>query len=167
MATTTSSFRSRIRTATDRAVSGLAILATVLVIVPLVAIFVYLLIQGCELAEPGFLHAEPRAGGRVRRRHGKRDRRVGCAAGNCERDRSADRHRCRNLSCGVWTRHEAGECNSLYRGCAERRSIDCDGPGRVFADRGSAGTFFSLRRRCRAGNHDDSHGGADHRKRCC
>ena len=59
MATTTSSFRSKFRTATDRAVSGLAVLATVLVIVPLVAIFVYLLIKGVSSLNLAFFLQNP------------------------------------------------------------------------------------------------------------
>jgi phosphate transport system permease protein len=41
-------FRSRVRGATDHLVTGLAILATVLVILPLVAIFIYLIYKGAR-----------------------------------------------------------------------------------------------------------------------
>ena len=44
----TNSFNSRLRTATDHLVTGLAILATILVIAPLLAIFVYLLYKGAS-----------------------------------------------------------------------------------------------------------------------
>ncbi len=55
----TTSFRSGFRAATDRAVSGLAILATVLVIVPLVAIFIYLLIKGARSLNLAFFVQNP------------------------------------------------------------------------------------------------------------
>ena len=55
------SFRSGWRAVTDHAVTGLAVLATALVIAPLIAIFVYLIYKGAQLAEPGFLHSEPQA----------------------------------------------------------------------------------------------------------
>ena len=55
----TTSFRSGFRAATDRAVSGLAILATVLVIVPLVAIFIYLLIKGASSLNLAFFVQNP------------------------------------------------------------------------------------------------------------
>ena len=42
------SFNSRLRTATDHLVTGLAILATILVIAPLLAIFVYLVFKGAS-----------------------------------------------------------------------------------------------------------------------
>ena len=58
-------------------------------------------------------------------------------------------------------------CYSLHSRCAERGSVDCDGPGGIFADCCSDGTFFGILRRSGTGNHDDSHGSADHRKRCC
>ncbi|UWZ83746.1 phosphate ABC transporter permease PstA [Occallatibacter riparius] len=44
----TNSFNSRLRTATDHLVTGLAILATILVIAPLLAIFVYLVFKGAS-----------------------------------------------------------------------------------------------------------------------
>ena len=48
MSVSQSSFRSRWRWFTDHAVTGLAILATLLVIAPLVAIFVYLVVKGAS-----------------------------------------------------------------------------------------------------------------------
>ena len=59
MATRASSFRSGFRTATDHAVTGLAILATLLVIAPLVAIFVYLLIKGASSLNLDFFIKNP------------------------------------------------------------------------------------------------------------
>lgn len=59
MATNISSFRSELRAATDRAVTGLAVLATVLVIVPLVAIFVYLVYKGASSLNLAFFTQNP------------------------------------------------------------------------------------------------------------
>jgi phosphate transport system permease protein len=59
MATRASSFRSGFRTVTDHAVTGLAILATLLVIAPLVAIFVYLLIKGASSLNVDFFIKNP------------------------------------------------------------------------------------------------------------
>ena len=59
MATNASSFRSRWRTATDHAVTGLAILATLLVIAPLVAIFIYLLVKGASSLNVDFFTKNP------------------------------------------------------------------------------------------------------------
>ena len=55
----TSSFRRGFRTATDRTVTGLAVLATVLVIVPLIAIFVYLVIKGASSLNVAFFVQNP------------------------------------------------------------------------------------------------------------
>ena len=59
MATNASNFRSGIRAATDHLVTGMAILATVLVVVPLVAIFVYLLIKGASSLNLDFFIKNP------------------------------------------------------------------------------------------------------------
>lgn len=59
MAAGSSSFRSGWRTVTDRAVTVLAILATTLVVVPLVAIFVYLLIKGASSLNLDFFIKNP------------------------------------------------------------------------------------------------------------
>lgn len=59
MAAGSSSFRSGWRTVTDRAVTVLAVLATTLVIVPLVAIFVYLLIKGASSLNLDFFIKNP------------------------------------------------------------------------------------------------------------
>ena len=48
MATKAAGFRPVWRAATDHAVTGLAVLATTLVVVPLIAIFIYLLIKGAS-----------------------------------------------------------------------------------------------------------------------
>jgi len=52
-------FRSGIRTATDHLVTGLAILATVLVVLPLIAIFVYLLLKGASSLNLDFFIKNP------------------------------------------------------------------------------------------------------------
>ena len=59
MGAKSSSFRSGFRATTDHAVTGLAILATTLVIVPLVAIFVYLLIKGASSLNLAFFTQNP------------------------------------------------------------------------------------------------------------
>ena len=63
MSTAISPFRSQVRALTDHAVTGLAILATLLVITPLVAIFGYLILQRRGLAQLGILHPDSQAGG--------------------------------------------------------------------------------------------------------
>ncbi len=80
MATRASSFRSGFRTATDHTVTGLAILATLLVIAPLVAIFVYLSIKGASSLNLDFFTQNPMPEGEVGRRHGQCDCRVGGVA---------------------------------------------------------------------------------------
>jgi phosphate transport system permease protein len=55
-----SSFRSKWRWFTDRAVTGLAILATLLVIAPLVAIFVYLIVKGASSLNLAFFLDVPK-----------------------------------------------------------------------------------------------------------
>ena len=59
MAINASSFRSKYRAATDYLVTGLAILATLLVVVPLVAIFVYLLLKGATSLNLDFFIKNP------------------------------------------------------------------------------------------------------------
>src|SRR5215831_12986414 len=59
MAANASNFRSGFRSATDHLVTGLAILATVLVVVPLVAIFVYLLLKGASSLNVNFFIKNP------------------------------------------------------------------------------------------------------------
>src|ERR1700689_4087918 len=51
--------RSRLRGATDNLVTALAILATLLVIVPLIAIFVYLLYKGAHSLNLAFFTQNP------------------------------------------------------------------------------------------------------------
>lgn len=65
MATMGTSFRSGLRTVTDHTVTGLAILATVLVIVPLVAIFVYLVLKGASSLNLAFFTQNPVPEGEV------------------------------------------------------------------------------------------------------
>jgi len=59
MATNATSFRSKDRAATDHIVTGLAILATVVVVVPLVAIFVYLMLKGASSLNLDFFLKNP------------------------------------------------------------------------------------------------------------
>ena len=59
MATRKTSYRSGWRTVSDHAVTGLAILATVLVIVPLIAIFVYLVYKGARSLNLAFFTQNP------------------------------------------------------------------------------------------------------------
>src|SRR5215469_3667843 len=63
MATNGSNFRSAWRAMTDHVVTGLAVLATVLVVVPLIAIFVYLLIRGAGSLNLDFFTQIPKAAG--------------------------------------------------------------------------------------------------------
>lgn len=63
MARNGSDFRSEWRAATDHAVTGLAILATLLVIVPLIAIFVYLVIKGASSLNLAFFTQNPKPEG--------------------------------------------------------------------------------------------------------
>lgn len=65
MATNRSSFRSAWRAVTDHTVTGLAILATMLVVLPLVAIFVYLLIKGASSLNLAFFTQNPKPEGEV------------------------------------------------------------------------------------------------------
>ena len=65
MATSASNFRESLRAATDHLVTGLAILATVLVILPLVAIFVYLVIKGASSLNLAFFTQNPVPEGEV------------------------------------------------------------------------------------------------------
>jgi phosphate transport system permease protein len=55
-----SNFRSKQRAITDRAVTGLAVLATLLVIAPLVAIFVYLIVKGASSLNLDFFTKVPK-----------------------------------------------------------------------------------------------------------
>ncbi len=57
------SIRSRMRGATDRLVTGLAVLATLLVVAPLVAIFVYLLYKGTSSLNLAFFTQTPKPPG--------------------------------------------------------------------------------------------------------
>jgi phosphate transport system permease protein len=59
MATNATSFRSKYRAATDHLVTGLAMLATMLVVLPLVAIFIYLLIKGASSLNLDFFIKNP------------------------------------------------------------------------------------------------------------
>ena len=65
MSVSQSSFRSRWRWFTDHAVTGLAILATLLVIAPLVAIFVYLVVKGASSLNLAFFLEVPKPVGEV------------------------------------------------------------------------------------------------------
>ncbi len=65
MAATGTNFRSGLRTVTDHTVTGLAILATLLVIVPLVAIFIYLVLKGASSLNLAFFTQNPVPEGEV------------------------------------------------------------------------------------------------------
>ena len=65
MSVNQTSFRSKWRTLTDRAVSVLAILATLLVIAPLVAIFIYLIVKGASSLNLAFFTQVPKPVGEV------------------------------------------------------------------------------------------------------
>jgi len=60
LATQQNSMRSRYRAATDGVATGLAILSTVLVIVPLIAIFIYLIIKGASSLSVHFFTQIPK-----------------------------------------------------------------------------------------------------------
>ncbi len=55
--------RARIRTVTDSAATGLAVLSTILVVAPLVAIFVYLVYKGASSLTPSFFTQIPKPPG--------------------------------------------------------------------------------------------------------
>ena len=59
MATNASSFRSKYRAATDHIVTALAVIATILVVVPLVAIFIYLMLKGASSLNLDFFIKNP------------------------------------------------------------------------------------------------------------
>ena len=63
MATNGPNFRSAWRAMTDHVVTGLAVLATVLVVVPLIAIFIYLIIKGASSLNLDFFTQIPKAAG--------------------------------------------------------------------------------------------------------
>ena len=65
MSVNQTSFRSKWRAFTDRMVTGLAILATLLVIAPLVAIFVYLILKGASSLNLAFFTQVPKPVGEV------------------------------------------------------------------------------------------------------
>ncbi len=65
MSVSQTSFRSRWRWFADRAVTGLAILATLLVIAPLVAIFIYLVVKGASSLNLAFFTQVPKPVGEV------------------------------------------------------------------------------------------------------
>lgn len=65
MSVNQTSFRSKWRALTDRTVTGLAVLATLLVIAPLVAIFVYLILKGASSLNLAFFTQVPKPVGEV------------------------------------------------------------------------------------------------------
>lgn len=60
MSVETTKFRSRVRTLTDGAVTGLSILATLLVVAPLIAIFTYLIYKGASSLNLAFFTQIPK-----------------------------------------------------------------------------------------------------------
>src|SRR5580698_8207396 len=62
---TANTWRARMRTATDGLATGLAVLSTVIVVVPLVAIFVYLVLKGASSLNLAFFTQIPKPEGEV------------------------------------------------------------------------------------------------------
>ena len=83
----------RVRSFTDHAVTVLAILATILVVAPLVAIFVYLIFKGASSLNLAFFTQVPKPVGEAGRRHGKCNCWIRNSAGYRQPDRRADWHR--------------------------------------------------------------------------
>ena len=161
MATTTSSFRRGFRTATDRTVTGLAVLATVLVIVPLIAIFVYLVIKGASSLNVAFFVQNPvpegeSGGGMANSIVGSAvllgiASAIGIPIGIGGGIFLAEFGRGTKLANAIrFTADVLNGVPSIVMGLAA-----------YSLDRGSAGTFFGILRRGGAGHHDDSHCGAN------
>ena len=90
--------RSSMRAATDHLASGLAILATILVVAPLVAIFAYLLIKGFSSLNLAFFTQIPKPRRGEWRWYVQCHRGFSRAAWTCQPYRHSDRHRGRHLS---------------------------------------------------------------------
>ena len=73
------------RRITNQGATAFAIGAAVLVLVPLIAIFIYLVDQRHWLAQLGLPHPDSKAAGRNRRRHGQCDRGFGIDPGDGQR----------------------------------------------------------------------------------
>ena len=142
-------------------------LPRLLVIVPLVAIFVYLVYKGASSLNLDFFTKNPvpvgeSGGGMANAIVGS-----GVLLGIASVDRHSHWHWRRHLSGGIRARDKAGQCDPLHRRRAQWRAVDRDGRGGLFADRDSAASFLGLFGWRGAGHHDDSHGHAHHAKRCC
>ena len=103
------------RAVTDDAVTALAILATVIVVAPLVAIFGYLVYKGASSLNLAFFTQIPKPPGRDGRRHGQRHSGLRDSAWPGQLHRRSHRHRRRNFSGRVRARHQAGQCECGLR----------------------------------------------------
>ncbi len=98
---------------TDSAVTGLAILATLLVVAPLVAIFVYLIYKGASSLNLAFFTQIQKPVGESGGGMAHAIVRLGGAAGAGHGHRRADRHWRRHLSRRVRSRNEARQRNPV------------------------------------------------------
>ena len=137
--------------------------AVVLVLLPLGAVFGYLIYKGIGSINWAFLTQTPKpvgeAGGGM----------ANAIAGSAfilliaSVIRRADRNRRGNLSRGIWPQ-PFRRLDSLHRRRTEWRAFD-RGRHRGLWNRGAvAGTFLGVGRRSRAGNHDDSDHHSHHRR---
>ena len=118
---------------TDHAVTGLAILATIIVVAPLVAIFAYLIYKGASSLNLDFFTKVPKPPGEVG--GGMANAIVGSGScWDCQPHRHSHWHRRRDLPGRIRPRNQAGQRDSLYRGRAQRRALDRDGRRRLRFD---------------------------------
>ncbi len=99
------SLRSRFRTFTDGMVTALAILATLIVVAPLVAIFVYLLYKGTSSLNLAFFTQIPKPVGESGGGMANAILRIWNPSLRCQLDRCSYRHRWRHLSRPVRSRN--------------------------------------------------------------
>ncbi len=139
----------------------LAVLATILVIAPLVAIFIDLVYKGASSLNWNFFTRLPAPVGEPG--GGMANAIVGSAvlAWPGEPDRDADWDCGGHIPVGIWARDEAVEHGAVYGGRTERRAVDRDGDCGVRADRGANEEVFGDCGRHGAGHHDDPDRGAD------
>ena len=131
--------RARIRRLTDGTATALAVLSTVLVIAPLVAIFVYLIYKGASSLNLDFFTKIPTPVGETGGGMANAIVGLGHPAWPGQPDRRSHGHWRRHLSGRVRPRHQAGQCRPLHRRRAQRRSLHRHGHRRLLADRRSAG----------------------------
>ena len=152
------------RTVTNYFVSGLSILATILVILPLIAILFYLIYKGASSLNLAFFTHIPapvgeEGGGMANSIVGS-----GIILASREPDGRSHRHCRRCLPCGVRPGQGLGNRGPLHRGCAQRRSLDRDGHLDLLAHRDAAEALLGACGRRRSRHHDDSHHHPDHRR---